>query len=86
MTRVDDTTHMTTTAEIGGIGHRVRRHEDARFIEGQGNYLDDIELPGMLHMAILRSPVAHARITGIDTTEAAALDGVVAVVTGDLMA
>src|SRR3954447_12696818 len=79
--------HPTTTPpEIGGIGHSVKRHEDARFLEGQGNYLDDIELPGMLHMAILRSPVAHARITSIDTTEAAAVDGVVAVVTGELMA
>src|SRR4051794_29052188 len=79
--------HPTTTPpEIGGIGHSVKRHEDARFLEGQGNYLDDIELPGMLHMAILRSPVAHARITSIDTTEAAAVDGVVAVVTRELMA
>jgi carbon-monoxide dehydrogenase large subunit len=85
MTTVEDS-HMTTPPEIGGIGHSIRRHEDARFIEGQGNFLDDIELPGMLHMAILRSPVAHARITSIDTTEAAAVDGVVAVVTGDLMA
>jgi carbon-monoxide dehydrogenase large subunit len=71
--------------EIGGIGHSVKRHEDARFLEGQGNYLDDIALPGMLYMAIARSPVAHARINGIDTTAAAALDGVVAVVTGELM-
>jgi carbon-monoxide dehydrogenase large subunit len=80
------TTTPTTPAEIGGIGHRVKRHEDGRFIEGQGNYLDDITLPGMLHMAILRAPVAHARINSIDTSAAAALDGVVAVVTGDLMA
>jgi len=80
------TTTTTTPPEIGGIGHRVRRHEDARFIEGQGNYLDDISLPGMLHMAILRSPVAHARIRRIDTSDASALDGVIAVVTGDLMA
>jgi carbon-monoxide dehydrogenase large subunit len=80
------TTTTTTPPEIGGIGHRVRRHEDARFIEGQGNYLDDISLPGMLHMAILRSPVAHARIRSIDTSDASALDGVIAVVTGDLMA
>ncbi len=76
----------TTTPEIGGIGHSVRRHEDARLVEGQGNFLDDIVLPGMLYLAILRSPVAHARIAGIDTSAAAALDGVVAVVTGDLMA
>ena len=76
----------TTPVEIGGIGHSVKRHEDARFIEGQGNYLDDITLPGMLHMAILRAPVAHARINSIDTSAASALDGVIAVVTGDLMA
>ena len=76
----------TTTPEIGGIGHSVRRHEDARLIEGQGNFLDDVVLPGMLYMAILRSPVAHARITAIDTSAASELDGVVAVVTGDLMA
>ncbi|MGZ4718320.1 MAG: aerobic carbon-monoxide dehydrogenase large subunit [Acidimicrobiales bacterium] len=76
----------TTPAEIGGIGHSVRRHEDARLVEGQGNFLDDVVLPGMHHLAILRSPGAHARITGIDTTAASALEGVVAVVTGDLMA
>ncbi len=75
-----------TPVEIGGIGHSVRRHEDARFIEGQGNYLDDLVLPGMLHLAILRAPVAHARVRSIDTSAAAALDGVVAVVTGALMA
>jgi carbon-monoxide dehydrogenase large subunit len=76
----------TTPVEIGGIGHSVKRHEDGRFIEGQGHYLDDITLPGMLHMAILRAPVAHARINSIDTSAAAALEGVVTIVTGDLMA
>jgi len=76
----------TTPPEIGGIGHSVRRHEDARLIEGQGQFLDDVTLPHMLHMAILRAPVAHARIKGIDSSAAGALDGVVAVVTGDLMA
>jgi carbon-monoxide dehydrogenase large subunit len=60
--------------------------EDARFIRGRGNYLDDIVLPGMLHMAILRSPHAHARILSIDTAAAAASPGVIAVVTGELMA
>ncbi len=78
-----DTT--TTPPEIGGIGHSVKRVEDARLIEGQGNFLDDIALPGMLHMALVRSPVAHARINGIDTEAATAVDGVLAVVTGDLM-
>ena len=79
-----DTT--TTPPEIGGVGHSVKRVEDARLIEGQGNFLDDIALPGMLHMALVRSPVAHARINGIDTEAATAVDGVLAVVTGELMA
>jgi carbon-monoxide dehydrogenase large subunit len=81
------TTHQPrTTPEIGGLGHSVRRKEDDRFIQGAGNYVDDVVLPGMLHMAILRSPVAHARILSIDASDAEAMDGVVAVVTGELMA
>ncbi len=81
------TTHEPkTTLEIGGVGHSVRRKEDDRFIQGAGRYLDDVVLPGMLHMAILRSPVAHARILSIDTSEAEAMEGVVAVVTGEALA
>jgi carbon-monoxide dehydrogenase large subunit len=76
----------TETEEIRGLGHRVKRKEDDRFIRGKGTYIDDITLPGMLHMAILRSPYAHATITGIDTSKAQAAPGVVAVVTGELMA
>ncbi len=72
--------------EVRGVGHRVRRFEDDRFIRGRGTYVEDISLPGMLHMAILRSPFAHARIKGIDVSKAQALPGVVAVVTGELMA
>ena len=75
-----------TPPEIGGLGHSVRRKEDDRFIQGTGRYLDDIVLPGMLHMAIVRSPVAHARIRSIDTSAAEAIDGVVAVITGDALA
>ena len=52
-----------------GFG-RLKRKEDERFIRGQGTYLDDIELPGMLHGALLRSPYAHARIVSIDTSKA----------------
>ena len=52
---------------IRGVGHSVKRFEDARFIRGKGNYFDDITLPGMLHLEFLRSPFAHARITSIDT-------------------
>src|SRR5438128_2558706 len=74
------------TNEIRGIGHSVERKEDDRFIRGAGNYVDDVTLPGMLHMATLRSPYAHARIRSIDTSRAQAVPGVVAVVTGELLA
>ena len=77
---------MATEHVIRGIGHSVERKEDARFIRGKGTYVDDVSLPGMLHMELLRSPFAHARIRSIDTSAAAALPGVVAVVTGELMA
>jgi len=76
----------TETEVIRGIGHSVRRVEDDRFIRGAGNYIDDIHLPKMLYMAILRSPYAHATLNGIDASAAEALPGVVAVVTGELMA
>src|SRR3954463_16338035 len=72
--------------EIRGIGHSVKRKEDDRFIRGQGNYVDDVVLPRMLHMAILRSPLAHAEIKSIDTSRASELPGVVVVVTGEIMA
>jgi len=77
---------MAATAEIRGVGHSVKRLEDARFIRGKGNYFDDITLPGMLHLEFLRSPFAHARIKSIDASRAEALPGVVAVVTGELLA
>jgi aerobic carbon-monoxide dehydrogenase large subunit len=77
---------MEASTEIRGIGHSVKRKEDARFIRGRGNYVDDVTLPGMLHMELLRAPFAHARINSIDTSAAAALPGVIAVVTGELMA
>ena len=70
----------------GRIGESIKRKEDGRFIRGKGNYLDDIELPGMLHMAILRSPHAHARVSSVDTAAASGMPGVIAVVTGELMA
>ena len=80
------TTHEPiTTFEVGGVGHSILRKEDDRFVQGAGNYVDDIELKGMLHMAILRSPVAHARIVSIDASEAEAMEGVVAVVTGAML-
>ena len=74
------------TTEVRGLGHSVKRKEDERFIRGKGNYIDDVTLPGMLHLELLRSPFAHARIVSVDTSRAEALPGVVAVVTGELMA
>ena len=46
-----------------GVGEAVLRKEDAEFLTGEGRYVDDIKLPGMLHMAVVRSPYAHAKIT-----------------------
>ena len=71
-----------TPPEIGGMGHSVPRKEDPRFIRGKGNYVDDLKLPGMLHLDIVRSPMAHARIKSIDAEKALALPGVLAVITG----
>lgn len=70
----------------GWLGKSVKRKEDDRFIAGRGTYIEDVVLPRMLHMAILRSPYAHARISSVDASEAQALPGVVAVVTGELLA
>ncbi|HEX6799046.1 MAG TPA: molybdopterin cofactor-binding domain-containing protein [Ktedonobacterales bacterium] len=64
------------------VGATVKRREDPRLITGKGVYTDDVKLPGMLHMSVLRSPYAHARIKGIDTSKARALKGVQAVYTG----
>ncbi|MCU7726515.1 aerobic carbon-monoxide dehydrogenase large subunit [Actinoplanes sp. KI2] len=68
-----------------GFG-RMLRKEDPRFIRGRGRYTDDIQLPGMLHLAILRSPFAHARIVSVDTSAAEASPGVKLVVTGAMLA
>jgi carbon-monoxide dehydrogenase large subunit len=65
-----------------GFG-RLRRKEDARFIRGQGHFVDDVKLPAMLHGAVLRSPVAHARILSIDTSAALQHPKVHAVITGE---
>ena len=67
------------------VGASVKRKEDPGLITGAGKYVGDIKLPGMLHVAFVRSPYAHAKILSIDTAAAAARDGVVAVVTGDDM-
>ncbi|MGH2486004.1 MAG: aerobic carbon-monoxide dehydrogenase large subunit, partial [Ktedonobacterales bacterium] len=72
----------TTTATLGGMGQSVKRKEDARFLRGRGKYVDDITLPGMLFMDIVRSPLAHANITSIDPSKALAREDVLAVITG----
>src|SRR5262249_39249351 len=66
----------------GLIGRSVRRVEDPVLVTGRGCYVDDIQLPGMLHMAFLRSPYPHAKILSVQTSVAQAMPGVVAVVTG----
>ncbi|GAB4110855.1 MAG: molybdopterin-dependent oxidoreductase [Roseiflexaceae bacterium] len=67
------------------VGQALKRREDPKLITGQGNFLDDIKLAGMLHCAVLRSPYAHATIDRIDTSKAAAVPGVVAVFVGNDM-
>ena len=64
------------------IGARVKRKEDPRLITGEGKFTDDVILPGMAYMAVLRSPYAHARIQSIDTSQAAAHPDVLGVMTG----
>ncbi len=70
------------TSELRFVGRRVNRREDAALLTGRTEFIGDVLLPGMLHAAILRSPYAHARILTVDTSEAVAMPGVVAVVTG----
>src|SRR5208337_4628570 len=69
--------------KLEGVGVSRKRKEDARFISGQGSYVDDIKLPGMLFGGIVRSPYAHARIKSIDKSKALKVPGVVAVLTAD---
>ena len=77
MTAVDD---RPTSAEVGNA--RLRK-EDHRLITGRTKWTDNIQLPGMLHLAMVRSPLAHARIVSIDTSAAKAADEVIAVLTGE---
>ena len=81
---------MAATAEslerkdkLEGIGCARKRKEDPRFIQGQGTYVDDIKLPGMVYGALVRSPHAHARIKSINKEKALALPGVLAVLTAE---
>ncbi len=73
------------TKEVMGLGHSRKRVEDARFLRGKGNYIDDFKLPGMLHLDIVRSPYAHAKIKSINGEKATAIPGVLAVIDGKLL-
>src|SRR5687767_3242792 len=64
------------------LGAPIKRVEDPKFITGKGRYLDDIKLTGMVHLSVLRSPYAHARILSVDTAAAKAMPGVLSVITG----
>ncbi len=65
-----------------GFGQAMRRKEDRRFLTGAGVYLDDLDPPGVVHAAFLRSPEAHAQINAVDTRDAEGAPGVIAVFTG----
>ena len=77
---------MTAVQNRPEIGQSRRRKEDEHLITGRTTWVDNMNLPGMLHLAVLRSPMAHATITSIDTTEAKGRPGVVAVFTGQAFA
>jgi carbon-monoxide dehydrogenase large subunit len=88
MTAVDDRPEVAAeTNDQTPVGHgRMLRKEDPRLLRGKGRFVDDIQLNGMLHLAILRSPMAHARIISIDTSAAEAHPKVKAVITGEGLA
>ncbi len=71
---------------VEGIGARVARKEDKRFITGKGRYTDDMVVPGMKHAVFVRSPHAHAKIRSLDTSAAEKMPGVVAVLNGNQLA
>ncbi len=74
---------MATSGSI--LGNPVKRVEDPRILRGEATYFDDLAVAGLLHVAFVRSTIAHARITGVDTAEAAAMPGVVAVHTKETL-
>ncbi|MEC5379408.1 xanthine dehydrogenase family protein molybdopterin-binding subunit [Aurantimonas sp. C2-6-R+9] len=68
---------------VEGIGAKVLRKEDRRFITGRGRYVDDMSVPGMKYAAFVRSPHGHAKIAGIDSAAAASMPGVIGILTGE---
>src|SRR5262245_14506405 len=82
----DQTLSSAQRAErLEGMGCKRKRVEDIRFVQGKGNYVDDLKLPGMLYGDFTRSPHGHARVKKIDTSKAAAVPGVVAVLTAETL-
>ena len=77
---------MNDQSQAPFIGRSLPRREDRRLLTGRGQYIADLELPHMLHAALVRSPVAHARIKAVDVTRAAAVPGVFHVLTGPELA
>ena len=71
------------TQERRWVGKDIKRREDPALLTGKARFTDDVNLPGMLHAAVLRSPHAHARILSIDTSAAEKLPGVYTVLTGE---
>ena len=83
MTEIPKAIEDLPTSEARFMGKAVPRVEDPALITGEVEFIDNVSLPGMLHCAILRSPLAHAKIESIDLEEALALPGVVAIATGE---
>ncbi len=83
MSRTEELTREERSARLEGLGCRRKRVEDIRFVQGKGQYVDDVKLPGMLFGDFVRSPYGHARIKKIDTSRAKAMPGVIAVLTAE---
>ena len=79
---MNDAIVLPALTSLGEIGQPLRRKEDQRLLTGRGRFSDDFSLPGQVYAAIVRSPHPHARIAHIDRAEAAAMPGVLAVLTG----
>src|SRR5262249_22591986 len=85
--RMNDVTPTSAerAAKLEGMGCKRKRVEDIRFVQGKGNYVDDTKLPGMLYGDLVLSPRGHARVKKVATAKAAALPGVVAVITAETL-
>src|ERR1044071_4713577 len=78
-----DEVRITTPDKVCGMGHRMKRKEDPRFIQGKGRYVDDIKLPNMVYMNVARPPYAHAKILKTAPSAAPPPPGVLGVTPGE---